>query len=175
MCAEGASLPFRGADAEMKRPGDHYTFGPIVSGARPRKRRNESTPTCQHTGKGPCERMDRNPRNAKVKECERKKKEKRKKGKKHENKPTNIVPLGRLNAAEIAATTKEKASLEAAQPRQTKKRADRLIKKNKGRILTGIQSKAETTKAKAETKLPKIQVAHRRCRTSRTGSARWPT
>ena len=52
MCAEGASLPFRGADAEMKRPGDHYTFGPIVSDARPRKRRNESTPTCQHTGKG---------------------------------------------------------------------------------------------------------------------------
>ena len=53
LCAEGASLPLRGADAEMKRPGDHYTFGPIVSGARPRKRRNESTPTCQHTGKGP--------------------------------------------------------------------------------------------------------------------------
>ena len=102
MCAEGASLPFRGADAEMKRPGDHYTFGPIVSDVRPRKRRNESTPTCQHTGKGPCERMDRNPRNAKVKERERKEKEKRKKGKKHENKPTNIVPLGRLNAAEIA-------------------------------------------------------------------------
>ena len=68
MCAEGASLPLRGADAEMERPGDHYTFGPIVSDARPRKRRNESTPACQHTGKGPCERMDRNPRHWTVKE-----------------------------------------------------------------------------------------------------------
>ena len=133
MCAEGASLPLRGADAEMERPGDHYTFGPIVSEARPRKRRNKSTPTCQHTGTGPCERMDRNPRNSKVKERERKEKKKRMKGKKHENKPTNIVPLGRLNAAEIAATTKEKASLEASQPRQTKKRADRQREKDKGR------------------------------------------
>ena len=121
MCAEGASLPFRGADAEMKRPGDHYTFGPIVSDVRPRKRRNESTPTCQHTGKGPCERMDRNPRNAKVKERERKEKEKRKKGKKHRTeKTTNTVPLGRLNAAEPYATTRTKVSMGAAQPRLEK-------------------------------------------------------
>ena len=148
MCAEGASLPFRGADAEMKRPGDHYTFGPIVSDVRPRKRRNESTPTCQHTGKGPCERMDRNPRNAKVKERERKEKEKRKKGKKHENKPTNIVPLGRMNAAEIASATKEKASLEAAQPRQTKKRADRQREKDKGRRQRANRWEKSSTRAR---------------------------
>jgi len=112
--------------------------------------------------------MDRNPRNAKVKERERKEKEERKKGKKHENKPTNIVPLGRLNAAEIAATTKEKASLEAAQPRQTKKRADRQREKDKGRTLTGIQSKTETTKTKAETKLPKLRETPRKANKSRT-------
>ena len=94
ICAEGASLPLLDAGAEMKGQGYHYTFGPIVSDVRPRKRRNESTPTCQHTGKGPCERMDSNPRNAKVKERERTEKEKRKKGKKHENIPTNNVPLG---------------------------------------------------------------------------------
>ena len=94
MCAEGASLPLRGADAEMERPGDHYTFGPIVSGARPRKRRNESTPTHQHTGKGPCERMDRNPRHWTVKEQKRKEEEKEQEGKKHRTKETkNNVPL----------------------------------------------------------------------------------
>ena len=105
MCAEGASLPFRGADAEMERPGDHYTFGPIVSDVRPRKRRNESTPTCQHTGKGPCERMDRNPRHWTVKEQKRKEEEKEQEGKKHRTKETkNNVPLGRPNAAKISAT-----------------------------------------------------------------------
>ena len=79
----------RDADAEMERPGDHYTFGPIVSDVRPRKRRNESTPTCQHTGKGPCERMDRNPRNAKVKERERKEKEKRRR--RQESRPAKKI------------------------------------------------------------------------------------
>ena len=65
--------------------------------------------------------MDRNPRNAKVKERERKEKEKRKKGKKHRTeKTTNTVPLGRLNAAEPYATTRTKVSMGAAQPRLEK-------------------------------------------------------
>ena len=107
MCAEGASLPLRGADAEMKRPGDHYTFGPIVSGARPRKGRNESTPTYQHTGKGPCEQMNRNPRHLTVKK-KRKEEEKEQEGKKNRAKKTkNTVPLGRLNAAKDPTTTKQ--------------------------------------------------------------------
>ena len=49
-------------------------------------------------------------------EKKRKEEEKGQEGKKHRTgKTTNIVPLGRLNAAEFSATTKEKVSLGASQ------------------------------------------------------------
>ena len=105
LCAEGASLPLRGADAEMKRPGDHYTFGPIVSETQQKKKENKSTPTCQHTGKGPCERMDRNPRHSTVKGQKQKEEEKGQEGKKHRTeKTTNIVPYLHFNRTNTEST-----------------------------------------------------------------------
>ena len=52
LCAEGASLPLRGADAEMKRPGDHYTFGPIVSETQQGNKRKQKHTHLSAHGKG---------------------------------------------------------------------------------------------------------------------------
>ena len=58
-CAEGAPLPLRDAGAEIQGKGKPDTVCPTVNG--PKQEYEESKPTHQHTGKGPCKPMDKNP------------------------------------------------------------------------------------------------------------------